>query len=76
MKKYLILILIIVDAILVSLLYFGYKIDILPLNIFGTLVVLIFVVSSFIIAWLLDYLKPILESLGNLFGGTGGLLGR
>ena len=56
--------------------YLGYKNDILPLNIFGTLVVLLFVVSSFIIAWLLDLLKSIFESLGNLFGGAGGLLGK
>lgn len=76
MKKHLIFILIIVDAILICLMYIGYNNDILPLNIFGTLIVLLFVVSSFIIAWLLDLLKPIFESLGNLFGGTGGLLGR
>jgi hypothetical protein len=76
MKKHLIFILIIVDAILVGLMYLGYKNGILPLNIFGTLVVLLFVVSSFIIAWMFDLLKPIFESLGNIFGGTGGLLGR
>jgi hypothetical protein len=76
MKKYLILILIIIDAFLIGLIYLGYKNYIIPLNISGTIVVLIFVVSSFIMAWILDLLKTIFESLGNLFGGTGGLLGK
>jgi hypothetical protein len=69
-------IMIFIDALLLIALFIGFINYFLPLNIVGTLVVLLFVVNSFAIAWVLDLIKPIFESLGNMFGGLGGLLGR
>ena len=69
-------IMIIIDALVLTTTFIGFWNDIVPLNVVGTLVVLLFVVNAFIAAWLLDLLKPIFESLGNMFGGLGGLLGR
>ncbi len=69
-------ILIIIDALVLTATFIGFWNDIVPLNIVGTVIVLLFVVNAFIAAWLLDLLKPIFESLGNMFGGLGGLLGR
>ena len=66
----------IIDALVLTAMFIGFWNDIIPLNIVGTVIVLLFVVNSFISAWLLDLLKPIFESLGNMFGGLGGLLGR
>ncbi len=69
-------ILIIIDALVLTATFIGFWNDIVPLNIVGTVIVLLFVVNAFIAACLLDLLKPIFESLGNMFGGLGGVLGR
>ncbi len=69
-------ILIIIDALVLTATFIGFSNGIVPLNVVGTVIVLLFVVNAFIGAWLLDLLKPIFESLGNMFGGLGGLLGR
>jgi CBS domain containing-hemolysin-like protein len=69
-------ILIIIDALVLTTTFIGFSNEIVPLNIVGTVIVLLFVINAFISAWLLDLLKPIFESLGNMFGGLGGLLGR
>ena len=69
-------IMIIIDALVLTTTFIGFWNDIVPLNIVGTVIVLLFVVNAFIGAWLIDLLKPIFESLGNMFGGLGGLLGR
>ncbi len=65
-----------INALVLTTTFIGFWNDIVPLNIVGTVIVLLFVVNAFIAAWLLDLLKPIFESLGNMFGGLGGLLGR
>ena len=69
-------IMIIIDALVLTATFISFSNGIVPLNIVGTVIVLLFVVNAFIAAWLLDLLKPIFESLGNMFGGLGGLLGR
>ena len=71
-----VVIMIIIDALILTVMVIGFWNKIIPPNVFGTMVVLLFVVNAFIAAWLLDLLKPIFESLGNIFGGLGGLLGR
>ena len=71
-----IIIMIVIDALLLTVMLIGFWNNIVYLNILGTMIVLLFVVNAFITAWLLDLIKPILESLGNIFGGLGGLLGR
>ena len=71
-----VVIMIIIDTLSLTFMVIGLWNNIVPLNIFGTMVVLLFVVNAFIVAWLLDLIKPIFESLGNMFGGLGGLLGR
>lgn len=71
-----VVIMIIINALLLTVMVIGFWDKIVPLNVFGTMVVLLFVVNAFIAAWLLDLLKPIFESLGNMFGGLGGFLGR
>lgn len=71
-----VVIMIIIDALLLTFMLIGFWNNIVHLNILGTMIVLLFVVNAFITAWLLDLIKPILESLGNMFGGLGGLLGR
>jgi hypothetical protein len=67
---------IIIDALLLTVTLIGFWNNIVHLNILGTMIILLFVVNAFITAWILDLIKPILESLGNIFGGLGGLLGR
>ena len=69
-------IMIIIDTLVLSTTFIGLWNEIVPLNVVGTVIVLLFVVNAFIGAWLLNLLKPIFESLGNMFGGLGGLLGR
>ena len=69
-------IMIIIDAFVITATFIGFWNDIVPLNIVGTVIVLLFVVNAFIGVWLLDLLKPIFELLGNIFGGLGGFLGR
>ena len=69
-------IMLIIDALVLTVTLIGFWNDIVPLNIVGTVIVFLFVINAFISAWLLDLLKPIFESLGNMFGGLGGLLGR
>jgi len=69
-------IMIIIDALVLTTMFIGFWNDIIPFNIVGTVIVLLFVINAFISAWLLDLLKPIFESLGNMFSGLGGLLGR
>ena len=69
-------IMLIIDALVLAVTFIGFWNDIVPLNIVGTVIVFLFVINAFILAWLLDLLKPIFESLGNMFGGLGGMLGR
>ncbi|MCJ2513403.1 MAG: hypothetical protein LN408_03045 [Candidatus Thermoplasmatota archaeon] len=65
-----------INALVLTATFIGFSNGIVPLNVVGTVIVLLFVVNAFIGAWLLNLLKPIFESLGNMFGGLGGLLGR
>ena len=67
---------IIINALLLTVMLISFWYNIVHLNILGTMIVLLFIVNAFITTWILDLIKPILESLGNIFGGLGGLLGR
>ena len=71
-----VVIIVIIDAMFLTATFISFWNNIVPLNIVGTVMVFLFVINAFISAWLLDLLKPIFESLGDMFGGLGGLLGR
>ena len=66
----------IIDAIILIAILLAYGDNIIPGVIASTFFLLVFVATAFISAALLDLLEPIFKTLGGIFGGLGGFLGR
>ena len=66
----------IIDAIILIAILLAYVDDIIPDVIASTFFLLVFVVTAFVSAALLDLLEPIFKTLGEIFEGLGGFLGR
>jgi len=66
----------IIDAIILIVILLAYVDNIIPDVIASTFFLLVFVVTAFISAALLDLLEPIFKTLGEIFNGLGGFLGR
>ena len=66
----------IIDAIILIATLLAYVNNIIPGVIASTVFLLVFVVTAFISATLLDLLEPIFKTLGEIFSGLGGFLGR
>jgi len=66
----------IIDAILLIAILLAYINNIMPGGVAITFFFLVFVVTAFISAALLDLLEPIFKKLEEIFKGLGGLLGR
>ena len=67
---------ILIDALVLAVTIISFWNNIIPGNFVGIVIVLLFVINGFIFAWLLDLLEPIFKTLGNVFGGLGGFLGK
>ena len=72
----LLVIMLIIDVLVLIATLSSYWNNIIPGDIFGFVIVLLFVVNGFISAWLFDLLEPIFKTLGQIFSGLGGSLGR
>ena len=66
----------IIDAIILIAILLAYIDNIIPGVIASTFFLLVFVVTAFVSAALLDLLEPIFKTLGEIFSGLGGFLGR
>ena len=66
----------IIDAIILIAILLAYVDDIIPDVIASTFFLLVFVVTAFVSAALLDLLEPIFKTLGEIFESLGGFLGR
>ena len=66
----------IIDAIILITIFLAYDNNIMPGDVASTFFLLVFVVTAFISAALLDLLEPIFEKLEEIFKGLGGFLGR
>ena len=66
----------IIDAIILIVILLAYVDDIIPGVVASTFFLLVFVVTAFVSAALLDLLEPIFKTLGEIFSGLGGFLGR
>ena len=79
MRKYIILafmVMSIIDAIILIAILLAYDNNIMPGGVAITFFLLVFVVTAFISAVLLDLLEPIFKTLDEIFKGLGGFLGR
>ena len=66
----------IIDAIILIAILLAYVDDIIPGVIASTFFLLVFVVTAFVSTALLDLLEPIFKTLGEIFEGLGGFLGK
>ena len=66
----------IIDAIILIATLLAYVNNVIPGVVASTFFLLVFVVTAFISAALLDLLEPIFKTLGEIFSGLGGFLGR
>ena len=66
----------IIDALILIAIFLAYIDNIMPGDVASTFFLLVFVVTTFISAALLDLLEPIFKTLGDIFKGLGGFLGR
>ena len=66
----------IINVIILIAIFLAYIDNIIPGVIASTFFLLVFVVTAFVSAALLDLLEPIFKTLGEIFSGLGGFLGR
>jgi len=66
----------IIDAIILIAILLAYVNNIIPGVVASTVFLLVFVVTAFVSAALLDLLEPIFKTLGEIFSSLGGFLGR
>ena len=75
-KPIILAVIIIINIVVLIATFSSYWNNIITGDIVGFVIVLLFVVNSFILASIFDLLKPIFEALGQIFSGMGGSLGR
>ena len=66
----------IIDGMMLIAIILAYQNDIVPGKIASILILLLFAVTAFVSAALLDLLEPIFKTLGEIFESLGGFLGR